>query len=194
PGRGGGGGRAARHAYVSAAGRGGQRAAHALHLGRARLPGRRARALLAARRGTRALRRRLRRGGPARVPPVGGDGGHPARAGVLARAGLGGPRAQAAGGEARAREPQRPRRQGPRDTGGRVTRISERFARLRARGGKAFVAFVTAGDPSLGRTVEIALALDAAGADVLELGGPFSHPLPDRPRIPRPTQPPPRQG
>jgi tryptophan synthase alpha chain len=66
-----------------------------------------------------------------------------------------------------------------------VTRISERFESLRASGKKGFVAFVTAGDPSLDRTVEAALAMDDAGVDVLELGVPFSDPLVDGPVIQR---------
>lgn len=66
-----------------------------------------------------------------------------------------------------------------------MTRISERFAALRAEGKKGFVAFVTAGDPSLDRTVEIALELEEGGADILELGVPFSDPLADGPVIQR---------
>jgi tryptophan synthase alpha chain len=69
-----------------------------------------------------------------------------------------------------------------------VTRISDRFSRLRARGRKAFVGFVTAGDPSLDRTVEIAQAMDEAGVDVLELGVPFSDPLADGPVIQRSSE------
>jgi len=69
-----------------------------------------------------------------------------------------------------------------------VSRISDRFARLRARGRKAFVGFVTAGDPSLDRTVEIAQAMDEAGVDVLELGVPFSDPLADGPVIQRSSE------
>ena len=69
-----------------------------------------------------------------------------------------------------------------------MSRIGERFARLRAEGRKAFVAFVTAGDPSLERTVEVAFALEAGGADVLELGVPFSDPLADGPVIQRASE------
>jgi tryptophan synthase alpha chain len=69
-----------------------------------------------------------------------------------------------------------------------VTRISDRLARLKARGRKAFVGFVTAGDPSLDRTVEIAQAMDEAGVDVLELGVPFSDPLADGPVIQRSSE------
>jgi tryptophan synthase alpha chain len=69
-----------------------------------------------------------------------------------------------------------------------VTRIGERFARRKAEGRPAFVAFLTAGDPSLERTVECAIQLDAAGADVLELGVPFSDPLADGPVIQRASE------
>jgi tryptophan synthase alpha chain len=69
-----------------------------------------------------------------------------------------------------------------------VTRIGERFARLRRDGRKAFVAFLTAGDPSLERTVAAAKELERAGADVLELGVPFSDPLADGPVIQRASQ------
>jgi tryptophan synthase alpha chain len=67
-------------------------------------------------------------------------------------------------------------------------RIGERFAARRAADETAFVAFLTAGDPSLERTVEAALELEAAGADVLELGVPFSDPLADGPVIQRASE------
>jgi tryptophan synthase alpha chain len=69
-----------------------------------------------------------------------------------------------------------------------VTRIAERFAQLRGDGRKAFVAFLTAGDPSLDRTVDLAPELEAAGVDVLELGVPFSDPLADGPVIQRASE------
>jgi tryptophan synthase alpha chain len=69
-----------------------------------------------------------------------------------------------------------------------VTRIATRFEALGAAGKKAFVAFVTAGDPSLERSLEIALELERAGVDVLELGVPFSDPLADGPVIQRASQ------
>jgi tryptophan synthase alpha chain len=73
-------------------------------------------------------------------------------------------------------------------------RIGERFARRKGQGRPAFVAFLTAGDPSLDRTVEVATRLDAAGVDVLELGVPFSDPLADGPVIQRASERALRQG
>jgi tryptophan synthase alpha chain len=58
-------------------------------------------------------------------------------------------------------------------------RIDRKFRELRARGQKAFVAYLTAGDPSPARTPELVWALERAGADIVELGVPFSDPLAD---------------
>jgi tryptophan synthase alpha chain len=69
-----------------------------------------------------------------------------------------------------------------------MSRIGERFARLRREGNKAFVAFLTAGDPSLEATLRAARDLERGGADVLELGVPFSDPLADGPVIQRSSE------
>ena len=69
-----------------------------------------------------------------------------------------------------------------------MSRISERFAGCQREGRAAFVAFLTAGDPSLDRSVEAALQLEAGGADVLELGVPFTDPLADGPVIQRASE------
>ncbi len=58
-------------------------------------------------------------------------------------------------------------------------RIDQCFAALRSKDEKAFIAFICAGDPDLARTVELALALEKAGTDILEIGVPFSDPLAD---------------
>ena len=68
------------------------------------------------------------------------------------------------------------------------TRISKRFAELRAAGELGIVAYITAGDPSLGATHKFVLALADAGADVIELGVPFSDPLADGPTIQRASE------
>lgn len=69
-----------------------------------------------------------------------------------------------------------------------MTRIGERFLKLKAEGRKGFIAFLAAGDPSLDRTVDLALELEGAGVDVLELGVPFSDPLADGPVIQRASE------
>jgi tryptophan synthase alpha chain len=58
-------------------------------------------------------------------------------------------------------------------------RIDQKFRDLRAQNRKAFVAYITAGDPSPDRTPELVWALERAGADIVELGVPFSDPLAD---------------
>ena len=67
-------------------------------------------------------------------------------------------------------------------------RIAATFSRLRAGKTPGLVTYVTAGDPDLPRTGGILRALDRAGADVLEIGVPFSDPLADGPVIQRATE------
>jgi len=68
------------------------------------------------------------------------------------------------------------------------TRISRRFAELRDAGELGIVAYITAGDPTLDATHKFVLALADAGADVIELGVPFSDPLADGPTIQRASE------
>jgi tryptophan synthase alpha chain len=68
------------------------------------------------------------------------------------------------------------------------TRISKSFANLRASGELGIVGYITAGDPSLDATLEFVLALAEAGADLIELGVPFSDPLADGPTIQRASE------
>src|SRR3982074_2294133 len=68
------------------------------------------------------------------------------------------------------------------------TRISLRFADLRRNGDMGLVAYLTAGDPSLAATEQFVLALANAGADVIELGVPFSDPVADGPVIQRASE------
>src|SRR3954462_7675485 len=66
--------------------------------------------------------------------------------------------------------------------------IADKFTRLRAEKRPGLVTYTTAGDPDLPRSAEILKALDRAGADVLEVGVPFSDPLADGPVIQRATE------
>jgi tryptophan synthase alpha chain len=58
-------------------------------------------------------------------------------------------------------------------------RIDQTFSKLRAKNQKAFMVYITGGDPSPGRSVDVALALVQVGIDFLEIGIPFSDPLAD---------------
>jgi tryptophan synthase alpha chain len=64
-----------------------------------------------------------------------------------------------------------------------ATRIDRRFAELKAERRAALVTFITAGDPDLATSLAILRALPAAGADVIELGMPFTDPMADGPAI-----------
>jgi tryptophan synthase alpha chain len=69
-----------------------------------------------------------------------------------------------------------------------MTRIDDRFAQLRAERRKAFVAFVMAGDPDPDTARAVLHGLPAAGADIIELGMPFTDPMADGPSIQRAGQ------
>lgn len=64
-----------------------------------------------------------------------------------------------------------------------MNRIDKKFKALRKNRQKAFIAYITAGDPDLGATARIVPALEGAGVDIIELGIPFSDPLADGPTI-----------
>ena len=64
-----------------------------------------------------------------------------------------------------------------------MNRLDATFAGLKAKGEKALIAYIMAGDPSLQDTERLVLELERAGADVIELGVPFSDPIADGPVI-----------
>ena len=64
-----------------------------------------------------------------------------------------------------------------------MTRIDDRFAALKSEGRKAFVAYIMAGDPDYDRSLQIMKGLPGAGADIIELGLPFTDPMADGPTI-----------
>lgn len=61
--------------------------------------------------------------------------------------------------------------------------VAQRFQELRAAGKKAFIPYIMGGDPALGKTADLIRILDAGGADLIEVGVPFSDPLADGPVI-----------
>lgn len=64
-----------------------------------------------------------------------------------------------------------------------MNRIEKKFQELKSKNRKAFIAFITAGDPALKTTEELVIAFEGAGVDIIELGIPFSDPLADGPTI-----------
>ena len=66
-----------------------------------------------------------------------------------------------------------------------MSRIGDLFTRLKAEGRPALIAYLTAGDPSMERTASLIAALERGGADLIELGVPFSDPVADGPVIQR---------
>ncbi len=60
-----------------------------------------------------------------------------------------------------------------------MNRIDARFEELQAKGQTAFIAYITAGDPTLEATVSLVVELEKAGVDIIELGVPFSDPVAD---------------
>lgn len=69
-----------------------------------------------------------------------------------------------------------------------MSRIEDRFNGLKAEGRKALIPFITAGDPEPGMTVSMMHSLADAGADIIELGVPFSDPMADGPVIQRASE------
>ncbi len=69
-----------------------------------------------------------------------------------------------------------------------MSRIEKKFRDIIKSGGKAFIPYIMAGDPNLGRTVELIRILEDCGADIIELGVPFSDPLADGPTIQKAAQ------
>ncbi len=64
-----------------------------------------------------------------------------------------------------------------------IAKLDRTFAQLRQRGEKALITYVMAGDPSLQETEQLVVELEQAGADIIELGVPFSDPIADGPVI-----------
>src|SRR4029079_5748348 len=181
---------------VRPAGRGRQHRPHALDFRRPRLRRRGAGTRLAARARAHRIYLRDRRRGARGVPAAGKARRHPARARVVARArARPQARARSRAGGPHPGEPVGPGRQG-REHGGTgapvmltiASRLDRTFAALRAAGRRGLVTYTPAGDPDLPRSAEVLVALDRGGADVLEVGVPFSDPLADGPVIQRASE------
>jgi len=69
-----------------------------------------------------------------------------------------------------------------------ISRIEEAFRKLKRKGKKAFIPYIMAGDPSLERTKDVVLVFEECGADIVELGVPFTDPLADGPTIQRASE------
>src|SRR5215471_10610542 len=69
-----------------------------------------------------------------------------------------------------------------------MNRIQKKFKELKKRGEKALVTFITAGEPNLSTTKRLVLEMEGAGADLIELGIPFSDPMADGPVIQRSSE------
>jgi tryptophan synthase alpha chain len=90
--------------------------------------------------------------------------------------------------DAAAHKPPAPTQQAGQSVGHSAGRIARRFRELSESGELGLVAYITAGDPSLGATEKIVVAAAEAGADVIELGVPFSDPVADGPTIQRASE------
>ena len=69
-----------------------------------------------------------------------------------------------------------------------TSRIGKTFKRLKKEGKKAFIPYIMAGDPSVEKTKEVVLLFEECGADIVEIGVPFSDPLADGPTIQRASE------
>ncbi len=69
-----------------------------------------------------------------------------------------------------------------------ISRIEEAFRKLKKKGKKAFIPYIMAGDPSLEKTKDVVLMFEECGADIVELGVPFTDPLADGPTIQRASE------
>src|ERR1044071_7562894 len=69
-----------------------------------------------------------------------------------------------------------------------MSRIASKFEQLRRAGRKGFIPYITAGDPDLETTCRLILELERSGADIIELGVPFSDPMADGPVIQRASE------